>query len=74
MVWPMLLHWDGRNHQALAKVGFVPVRQKGSQVFLRRVDGRRTVVPLHEEVNKSTLMDIIEQTKLARQDFLKLIK
>jgi len=60
--------------KALAKVGFVPVRQKGSHVFLRHVDGRRTVVPLHEEVNKSTLMDIIEQTKLARQGFLKLIK
>jgi predicted RNA binding protein YcfA (HicA-like mRNA interferase family) len=60
--------------KALAKVGFVPVRQKGSHVFLRHVDGRRTVVPLHEEVNKSTLMDIIEQTKLARQDFLELIK
>ena len=60
--------------KALAKVGFVPVRQKGSHVFLRHVDGRRTVVPLHEEVNKSTLMDIIEQTKLARQDFLKLLK
>ena len=60
--------------KALAKVGFVPVRQKGSHVFLRHVDGRRTVVHLHEEVNKSTLMDIIEQTKLARQDFLELIK
>ena len=60
--------------KALAKVGFVPVRQKGSHVFLRHVDGRRTVVPLHEEVNKSTVMDIIEQTKLTRQEFLKLIK
>jgi predicted RNA binding protein YcfA (HicA-like mRNA interferase family) len=60
--------------KALAKVGFLPVRQKGSHVFLRHVDGRRTVVPLHEEVNKSTMMDIIEQTKLTRQEFLKLIK
>ena len=60
--------------KALAKVGFVPVRQKGSHVFLRHVDGRRTVVPLHEEVNKSTIMDIIEQTKLTRQEFLELIK
>ena len=58
----------------MAKVGFVPVRQKGSHVFLRHVDGRRTVVPLHEEVNKSTIMDIIEQTKLTRQEFLELIK
>jgi predicted RNA binding protein YcfA (HicA-like mRNA interferase family) len=60
--------------KALAKVGFVPVRQKDSHVFLRHVDGRRTVVPLHEEVNKSTIMDIIEQTKLTRQEFLELIK
>jgi len=60
--------------KALAKVGFVPVRQKGSHVFLKHVDRRRTVVPLHEEVNKSTLMDIIEQTKLTKQEFLKLIK
>ena len=58
----------------MAKVGFVPIRQKGSHVFLRHADGRRTVVPLHEEVNKSTVMDIIEQTKLTRGEFLKLLK
>jgi predicted RNA binding protein YcfA (HicA-like mRNA interferase family) len=60
--------------KALAKVGFVPVRQRGSHVFLRHADGRRTVVPLHEEVNKSTLMDIIEQAKLTKEEFLKLLK
>jgi len=60
--------------KALAKIGFVPARQKGSHVFLRHADGRRTVVPLHEEVNKSTLMDIIEQSKLTKEEFLKLLK
>lgn len=60
--------------KALAKVGFVPIGQKGSHVFLRHADGRRTVVPLHEEINKSTVMDIIEQTKLTRGEFLKLLK
>jgi len=60
--------------KALAKVGFVAVRQKASHVFLRHADGRRTVVPLHGEVNKSTLMDIIEQRKLTKQEFLKLLK
>lgn len=60
--------------KALAKIGFVPIRQKGSHVFLRHADGRRTVVPLHEEVNKSTLMDIIEQSKLTKEEFLKLLK
>ena len=60
--------------KALARVGFAPIRQKGSHVFLRHADGRRTVVPLHEEINKSTVMDIIEQTKLTREEFLKLLK
>ncbi|MCJ7455389.1 type II toxin-antitoxin system HicA family toxin [Candidatus Bathyarchaeota archaeon] len=60
--------------KALAKIGFIPVRQKGSHVFLRHIDGRRTVVPLHKEVNKTTLMDIIEQTGLAKEEFLKLVK
>ena len=59
--------------KALRKLGFVPVRQKGSHVFLRHPDGRRTTVPLHDEVNKSTLMDIMNQTKLSKEDLLKLL-
>jgi len=59
--------------KALRKTGFVPVRQKGSHVFLRHPDGRRTTVPLHHEVNKSTLMDILSQTKLSKGDLLKLL-
>ena len=58
--------------KALTKIGFVPVRQKSSHVFLRHADGRRTVVPLHDEVNKSTLMDIINQTRITKEEFLKL--
>jgi len=60
--------------KALAKIGFISVRQKGSHVFLRHTDGRRTVVPLHDEVNTSTLMDIVEQTKLTKEEFMKLLK
>ncbi|MDG6909848.1 MAG: type II toxin-antitoxin system HicA family toxin, partial [Nitrososphaerota archaeon] len=41
--------------------------------FLRHPDGRRTVVPMHPEINRSTLMDIIEQTGLTREKFLKLL-
>jgi len=59
--------------KALSKIGFVPVRQKGSHVFMRHPDGRRTVVPLHEEVNKSTLMDILSQTKLRKDQLLELL-
>lgn len=60
--------------KALAKIGFLPVRQRGSHVFLKHPDGRRTVVPMHSEVNKSTLQDILAQTKLDKEMLLKLLK
>ncbi|MBI2184514.1 MAG: type II toxin-antitoxin system HicA family toxin [Thaumarchaeota archaeon] len=60
--------------KALLKAGFKPVRQRGSHVFLKHEDGRRTVVPLHGEVNRSTLMDIFDQTRLTKEEFLSLIK
>jgi predicted RNA binding protein YcfA (HicA-like mRNA interferase family) len=59
--------------KALNKIGFVPVRQRGSHVFMRHPDGRRTVVPIHKEVNKSTLMDILSQTRLSKDELLKLL-
>jgi predicted RNA binding protein YcfA (HicA-like mRNA interferase family) len=59
--------------RALSKIGFVPVRQKGSHVFMRHPDGRRSVVPLHKEINKSTLMDILSQSKLKKEELLKLL-
>ncbi len=32
---------------ALAKIGFVVIRRKGSHHFLRHPDGRSTVIPVH---------------------------
>jgi predicted RNA binding protein YcfA (HicA-like mRNA interferase family) len=58
----------------LSKLGFVPVRQRGSHVFLKHSDGRRTVVPMHDEINRSTLQDILAEIKLSRDDFLKLMR
>lgn len=43
-------------------------------MFLKHEDGRRTVVPLHEEINKTTLMDILNQTGLTKEEFLKLLE
>ncbi|MDG6920439.1 MAG: type II toxin-antitoxin system HicA family toxin [Nitrososphaerota archaeon] len=59
--------------RALHKVGFNPARQKGDHVFLKHPDGRRTTVPLHAEINKSTLMDIIEQVGLTKEEFTDLL-
>jgi predicted RNA binding protein YcfA (HicA-like mRNA interferase family) len=60
--------------KVLSKIGFVAVRQKGSHIFLRHPDGRSTVVPLHDEVNRSTLMDILSEIKLSKKEFLELIE
>jgi len=49
------------------------VRQKGSHVSLRKGD-RRTVVPLHDELAKGTLRDILNQCGLSRDDLLKLME
>jgi len=56
------------------KTGFVLARQKRSHVFLRHTDGKRTVAPIHEEVSRSTLMDIIDQIKLTKKEFLTLVR
>ncbi len=61
---------------ALKKAGFVEVRQKGSHVSLQKVTPEaiyKTVVPLHKELAKGTLIDILHQTGLNRDDLLKLL-
>ncbi len=61
---------------ALKKAGFVEVRQKGSHVSLQKVASEkayRTVVPLHNELSKGTLLDILQQTGLDRDDLFKLL-
>ena len=62
--------------KALSKAGFQQVRQRGSHVILVKemTDGKRsTVVPLHKEVDKGTLLEIMRQTGLKRDEFIKLL-
>jgi len=62
--------------KALSKAGFTPIRQKGSHIILVKetADGKiSTVVPLHKEIDKGILLEIIRQTKLTREKFLELI-
>ena len=61
---------------ALKKVGFVEVRQRGSHVSMEKVtlnNTYRTVVPMHKELAKGTLLDILHQTGMNRDDLLKLL-
>lgn len=60
----------------LAKVGFLPARQKGSHVILKKEtpEGTKTtVVPLHKEIDRGTLLEIIRQAGLKKEEFLELI-
>lgn len=61
---------------ALKKAGFVEVRQKGSHVSLQKVTSERTyktVIPLHRELAIGTLIDILHQTGLSRDDIMELL-
>ena len=59
----------------LAKVGFIPARQKGSHIILTKqtAEGKRAlVVPNHKEVDRGTLLEIIRQAGLKKEEFIKL--
>jgi predicted RNA binding protein YcfA (HicA-like mRNA interferase family) len=51
----------------LKKEGFTVVRQKGSHVSLRK-GSFRTVIPLHGELAKGTLLAILKQCGFSRED------
>jgi len=57
----------------LKKNGFEVVRQKGSHVSLKKSDFR-TVIPLHNELAKGTLLAILRQTGMTKDELEKLIK
>ena len=60
----------------LEKAGFVVVRQKGSHVSLQKVtnDGTyRTIVPLHKILARGTLIDILHQTGLTKEELIDLL-
>ena len=60
----------------LAKVGFQFARQKESHIILVKFaenKKRAVVVPNHKEIDRGTLLEIIRQAGLAKDDFLKLV-
>lgn len=55
----------------LKKLGFVPVRQRGSHVFYRHADGRTTTVPNHagHDIARPLLREIIREIELTPEQF-----
>lgn len=63
--------------KALSKVGYKVARQRGSHIILTKEteSGKKAVVvPNHKEIDKGTLLEIIRQTGLTRDEFFGLIK
>lgn len=61
----------------LAKFGFFKVRQKGSYAMLIKETKQGKigcVVPLHDELEMGTLLGILRQTKISREEFLEKFK
>jgi len=55
----------------LTKKGFIVSRQKGSHVVLKSQNGRRVTVPLHEELDRGTLLEILAEAGINKEEFLK---
>ncbi len=55
----------------LLKLGFEPVRQKGSHVFYRHPDGRTTTVPNHpgRDIARPLIREILREIELSPDDF-----
>lgn len=55
----------------IEKGGFQVVRQKGSHVSLQK-GANKTVVPLHDELAKGTLLGILKQCGLSKEELIDL--
>ena len=62
--------------KALEKIGFQPVRQKGSHLFLEHSDGRATIIPVHSTKNlKIGLINkILKDAEVSREEWIELIR
>lgn len=62
--------------RVLRKLGFVSVRQRGSHIFFKHMDGRCTLVSYHsnEDIGRGLLRQILREIRVSPDEFLKLLK
>lgn len=63
--------------QAIEKAGGRRLRQNGSHVPMERIvndKSYRTVVPLHRELAKGTLADILRQIGIGKEELIRLLR
>lgn len=67
----------GEVIKALKKLGFAVTRQKGSHVSMHKSNPDGTilvVVPVKESIKKGTLINILKQARLEREEFIQALK
>ena len=70
-------HLTGKETgRVVEKMGFIFDHQTGSHLIMRHKDPphRRLTVPNHKEIAKGTLMAIIKQAGLTRDEFFQLLE
>ena len=63
--------------KAFCRRGFVHVRTSGSHAIIRKEDesGKKVIpIPLHKEIAKGTLLSIMHQAGLTREEFIQMLK
>lgn len=61
--------------KALEKVGFQPIRQTGSHLFMKNPDGRTTIIPIHsKEIKVEIINSILKEAKISREEWIELVK
>lgn len=63
--------------KALAKLGFKPVRQRGSHIVVAKFTDKGkigAVVPNYDEIPRGTMDSILEQAKLSKDEFRRLLE
>ena len=59
--------------QLLQKNGFRFIRQKGSHISMRK-GNHKTVIPLHDDLAKGTILGILKQCGLTKDDLIDLLQ
>lgn len=59
--------------KTLSKIGFQPVRQRGSHIVLEAPNGKSITVPRHDEIRRGTLLKIIEEAGITKKEFFDLL-
>ena len=57
--------------RVLNLLGFKKIRQRGSHIFFKHIDGRTTLVPKHagEDISKGLIRQILKEIELTPEEF-----